>query len=302
LSLTLVVLAAGMSTRYGKLKQLEPVGPSGEALLDYGIHDALRAGFGRVVLVIRQELEDVFRAHCDPRWGGVPIGFAHQRLDQLPPGVTPPPDRVKPWGTAHATLAAAPYVDGACAVSNADDFYGPTAYAALAAHLAVDGEAHALVGYRLDETLSAHGGVSRGLCDLDGRRLRGLTEILDIRRDGQHLRGRAEDGRVRELRPDSLVSMNLWGLRAGVFALLEEAFRAFVARPDAGTAEFLLSNTLGHLAAAGRVRLDVLPTAERWMGITHPDDRVPVAARLRALVADGRYPARLGSPAPLERR
>lgn len=285
-----------MSTRYGQLKQLDPVGPSGEALLDYGIHDALRAGFGRVVLVIRRELEAAFRAHCDARWGAAPLAFAYQRMDQVPRGVTPP-DRVKPWGTAHAALAAAPLVDGLCAVSNADDLYGPAAYAALAAHLMARGDAHALVGYRLDETLSAHGGVSRGLCDADGARLRSLVEVLDIRRDGGHLRGRAADGHVVELAPDALVSMNLWGFRPGVFELLDAAFRRFLERPDAGTAEFLLSDTLGDLAAAGRVRLDVLPTAERWLGMTHPADRDLVTARLRALVADGRYPHRIGSPA-----
>ena len=294
--LSLVILAAGMSTRYGRLKQLEPVGPSGEALLDYGVHDALRAGFERIVLVIRPELEVVFRTHCAERWGGVPLAVAHQKLDQLPPGVVAPPDRVKPWGTAHAVLAAAALVDGACGVSNADDFYGSSAFAALAAHLTGDNDAHALVGYRLDETLSEHGGVSRGVCDLDGHRLRGLTEILDIRRDEAHLRGRAPDGRLRELRGDALVSMNLWGFRPAVFAFLEEAFRAFVARPAAATGECLLSSTLGELAAADRVRLHVLPTAERWMGVTHPDDREPVAARLGALVAEGRYPPRLGFP------
>jgi len=297
MALSLVILAAGLSTRYGKLKQLDPVGPAGEALLDYGIHDALRAGFGRIVLVIRREIEEPFRAHCDARWPGVPVAFAFQRLDQLPPDVTPPAHRVKPWGTAHAALAAAPRVDGACAVCNADDLYGPTAYAALAAHLAAPGEAHALAAYRLDETLSAHGGVSRGLLDVDGGRLRGITEIFDIRRDGPHLRGRSLDGRVRELRADAPVSMNLWGFRPGVFELLREAFRAFLARPDAGTAEFLLSDTLGDLAAAGRVRLDVLPTAERWLGMTHPADRELVAARLRTLVADGRYPSPLGPSA-----
>jgi NDP-sugar pyrophosphorylase family protein len=294
--LSLVILAAGRSTRYGRLKQLEPVGPSGEALLDYGIHDARRAGFERVVLVIRPELEEAFRAHCDTRWGAVPIAFAHQTLDQLPAGVTLPADRVKPWGTAHAVLAAAPRVEGACAVSNADDFYGPAAYAALAAHLAATNDAHALVGYRLDETLSPHGGVSRGVCVLEGHRVREISEILDIRRDGAELRGRAPDGRLRELRGDALVSMNLWGFQPTVFAALEEAFRAFLARPAAATGEFLISSALGDLAAADRLRLHVLPTTERWMGVTHPDDREPVAARLRALAAEGRYPPSLGSP------
>lgn len=286
-----------MSTRYGKLKQLDPVGPTGEALLDYGIHDALLAGFEQIVLVIREELEDTFRDHCGARWPGLEIAFAHQRLDQVPAGAAVPADRMKPWGTAHAALAAAPHVDGACAVCNADDLYGRTAYRALADHLTAAGDAHALVGYRLDETLSAHGGVSRGICETDGSRLRRLAEVLDIRRDDGHIRGRGVDGRVRELDPGAPVSMNLWGFRSGIFTLLDGAFAAFLARPDAGSAEFLLSDALGDLAAAGRVRLDVLPTAEHWLGMTHPADRAVVVARLHNLVADGRYPARLGTPA-----
>ncbi|MDH4045244.1 MAG: NTP transferase domain-containing protein [Gemmatimonadota bacterium] len=294
LSLTLVVLAAGMSTRFGRLKQLEPVGPSGEALLDYGIFDALRAGFERMVLVIRPELEATVRAHCAVRWGAVPIAFAHQTLDQVPGGQTCPPTRVKPWGTAHAVLAAAPAVDGPFGVANADDFYGARAYQDLAAHLRAGGAEHALVGYRLDATLSPHGGVSRGWCETTGDHLRHVTEIHDIRLDGAHLRGRDPGGILHTMRPESLVSMNLWGFQLGILPLLRDAFGAFFATSAAATdGEFLLSNAVGDLVAAGDARVRVLATDERWMGVTYPDDRETVADRLRALVADGRYPAQL---------
>lgn len=284
-----------MSTRFGRLKQLEPVGPSGEALLDYGIYDALRAGFERIVLVIRPELEEDVRAHCAVRWAQVPLAFVHQTPDQVPPGHTCPAGRVKPWGTAHAALAAEPAVAGPFAIANADDFYGARAYTALAAHLRRGGDEHALVGYRLDATLSPHGGVSRGWCETDGAHLRHVTEIHDIHWDGAQLRGRGPDGHPRALESDALVSMNLWGFRPGIFPLLREAFGAFFATPAAAPeGEFLLSSTIGDLVAAGCARVRLLATDERWMGVTYPDDRVTVTDQLRALVAAGRYPAQLG--------
>lgn len=294
MSLTLVILAAGMSTRYGRLKQLEPIGPSGEALLDYGICDAMRAGFERFVVVIRPELEGAVRDHCTDWWPSLSWALAHQTLDQLPAGVRPPSDRVKPWGTAHAVLAAAELVDGPCAVCNADDFYGAGAYVALARHLREAGTRHAAVGYRLEATLSPHGGVSRGLFEVDGDRVRRVTELADLRWEGAVLRGRAADGRPRAVGGEVPVSMNLWGFRPDIFPLLRAAFTGFLAGAGPATGgEFLLSSVVGDLVAAGRAELQLLRTTERWMGVTHPGDRDEVAARLRALVADGRYPSDL---------
>jgi len=284
-----------MSTRYGRLKQLDPVGPSGEALLDYGIFDAVRAGFTRVVLVVRPEIEAAVRDHCAPRWGAVMSVYAHQTLDQVPEGFTVPADRTKPWGTAHAVLAAETAVQGPFAVSNADDFYGTAAYRALASHLASGGDEHAMVGYRLDATLSAHGGVSRGLCTVAEGRLRGMAEVHDIRRgpDGV-LRGRTLDGRERVCDPAAMVSMNLWGFRPAVFPLLRGAFGEFLASQGADRkAEFLVSEAAGSLVAADRVRLRVLSVDAPWMGVTFPEDRDGVVRRLREAVASGEYPADL---------
>jgi hypothetical protein len=297
LTLSLVILAAGMSTRYGRLKQLEPVGPSGEALLDYGIFDARRAGFERIVLVIRREIEQAVRTHVAERWPDVPVDFAFQTLDGGASAAAPS-ERTKPWGTAHAILAAAGAVDRPFAVSNADDFYGYEGYAALAAHLEGTHGEQALVGYRLEETLSAHGGVSRGICDVDrDGLLRRVIEVHDLRRDGAVVRGRGPDGPDRAYPPDAVTSMNLWGFTPAVFPLLRDGFAAFVAAHGADPrAEYPISTAVGDLVAAHRIRLRVLPEGAGWMGVTFPDDRDAVAMGLRGLHAAGRYPATLSAP------
>ncbi len=297
MALTLVILAAGLSTRYGRLKQLEPVGPSGEALLDYGVFDAWRAGFERVVLVVRPEIEQMVRGHCARRWGDRRIDLVYQELSQVPAGAAVPEGRTKPWGTAHAALAAERAVAGPVAVANADDFYGAAAYQALAAHLRAGSDAHALVGYRLADTLSPHGGVSRGVCEVraDGM-LRGLVEVLDIQDRPGGLTGRTVNGAAVRLTPDDVTSMNLWGFTPAIFPLLHEAFAGFLERTGGDLrAEFLLSAVAGDLAAAGRGRFQVLAGGDTWMGVTFPDDRDAVATRLRALVAAGQYPAALSA-------
>jgi hypothetical protein len=302
--LTLVVLAAGMSTRYGRLKQLEPVGPSGEALLDYGLFDAWRAGFERVVLVVRTEIDDAVRAHCARQWPDRSVDFVYQALSQVPEGARVSTGRTKPWGTAHAVLAAEHAVTGPFAVANADDFYGAEAYAALAAHLRTTTDTHALVGYRLADTLSTHGGVSRGICRV-GRTgmLEGLSEVHDIRETEGGLTGRDVGGGTVRLGPDDVTSMNVWGLLPTLFPLLRDAFGAFLERAATDhRAEFLLSSVAGDLAAATRARFRVLSGGTTWMGMTFPEDREAVAARLRALVASGAYPADLpGHLAHVER-
>ncbi len=296
MSLSFVILAAGLSTRYGRLKQLEPVGPSGEALLDYGIFDARCAGFDHVVLVIRREIEQAVRAHVAARWGGVAVDYVFQDLDRGD-GVAPPAGRTKPWGTAHAILTAAGAVEGAFAVSNADDFYGREGYAALAAHLGGTSGEQALVGYRLEETLSEHGGVSRGICDAGPEGLlRQITEVHDLRRVGPLVHGRTTEGVERDYPPDAVTSMNLWGFTPAIFPLLREGFTAF--RAAHGTdpkAEYPISTAVGDLVAAGRIRLRVLPAGVGWMGVTFPADHATVAAGLHGLVAGGRYPASLSA-------
>ena len=304
ISPTLVVLAAGRSTRFGRLKQLAPIGPGGEALLDYALYDAARAGFSRFVLVIRESLRPDFDAHLRAAAvaGGLDIGYAYQRLSH--PGLVDatPPDRVRPWGTGHAVLAAADQLDGPFAVCNADDFYGRGAYAALAAAMrgATSGDpATFTVGYPLEATLSESGGVSRGICEIDeaGALLR-LTEGLELRRAGDRVVGRDVAGRPVNVALQAPVCTNLWGFQPTVLPPLRDLFAAFLAAGPGLDREFYLSEAMNDLIAAGRTRCTVLPTRERWLGVTFPGDHAGVAQSLRSLVDSGVYPMRLWDAPP----
>ncbi|MCU0235259.1 MAG: hypothetical protein MUE90_14660 [Thermoanaerobaculales bacterium] len=295
----LVVLAAGVGSRYGGLKQLDPVGPGGAALMDYTIYDALRAGFGEVVLVIRRETEDAIRAHLERGAGRrAALRLVHQELDALPPGFAAPAGRVKPWGTAHAVLCAAARIERPFAVANADDFYGRQGLAALAAFLAAPEDAGpprwAMVGFRLGDTLPATGAVSRGLCRRDGEGwLTGIDEVLAIERaDGA---ARWTDGRGVERREplDTLVSMNLWGFTSALAPLLERGFRAFLGSGPGPKDEYYLPVAVGEAIAAGAARVAVLPEGRLWCGMTSPADRAATATVLAELVAAGEYPERL---------
>ncbi len=304
MALTLVVMAAGLGTRFGGPKQLAPVGPSGETLLDYAIYDATRAGFTRAVLVTREELSRRMRDQVARVIGGaVPVDVVAQRLDDLPGGAGVPEGRVKPWGTAHAVLAARDAVAGPFAACNADDFYGPGAYRLLAEHL--KGEAarepgsappvHALVGYRLDTTLSAHGGVARAvaLCGPDGL-LQRLVEVREVRRTDLGIRGVTATGAQRGLTGDEPTSMNLWGFMPDVLPVLQDQFAAFLAAAHrAPDAEFFLSTALDEQVTAGSARLRVLRAPDRWLGMSFAADVPAVRAALAALVQAGTYPADL---------
>ena len=295
----LVILGAGVGSRFGGPKQLSPVGPSGETLLDYAIYDALRAGFTRAVLIIREELRAPLREHvARVIRRALPINYVEQRLDDLPGGRRVPAGRVKPWGTGHAVLAAREAVDGPFAVCNADDYYGPGAYRLLAEHLAAKASVpplHAFVGYRLDATLSAHGGVARAVASTgpDGLVAR-LVEVKDVRPVDGRLRGVTAAGEESEFTGAESVSMNLWGFTPDVLAVLEEQFTAFLdAQRRALDAEFLLSTALGDQVTAGRARLRMLPAPDRWLGMTFAADVEAVRAALAELVRAGTYPADL---------
>jgi hypothetical protein len=276
----LVILAAGVGSRFGGPKQLSPVGPSGETLLDYAIYDAVRAGFTRVVLVIREELRAPLREHVARVIGAaLPVDYVEQRLDE---------GRVKPWGTAHAVLAARDAIDGPFAVCNADDYYGPGAYRLLAAHLTAKASTpplHAFVGYRLDETLSDHGGVARAVASIGPDGL--VARLVEVK-------GLTAAGMQREFTGAEFVSMNLWGFTPAVLAVLEEQFTAFLDAPRREpAAEFLLSTALGDQVTAGRARLRVLPAPDRWLGMTFAADVAAVRAALAERVRGGIYPADL---------
>lgn len=290
----LVILAAGLARRYGRLKQLDPVGPGGEALLDYAIFDARREGFGPVVLVTREELEPELRLHLHRVHGDLPAQFTRQRRDDLPAGFASPDARQKPWGTGHAVLAARDAVRGPFAVCNADDFYGHAAWVALGRHLAVSREA-AVVGYPLAATLSPAGGVSRGIVvsGPDGR-LKALGEVTDLKRERVRVLGRTMTGEPVAFPLEVPVSMNLFGLPHAAFALVGERFAAWLAtHAGSPTDEFYLSTAVHDLVGEGRLAVRVLPGGADWMGMTHAADRDAVVRRLADLHARGIYPATL---------
>jgi len=298
---SLVILAAGVGSRYGGLKQLEPVGPGGAALMDYTMYDALQSGYGRVVLVIRRETEAEIRAHVESGAARrLDVECVFQELDALPAGFEPPAERIKPWGTGHAVLRASPLLTGPFVVANADDFYGRSAVAALAGYLddtAASQPPHwAMVGYRLADTLPASGSVSRALCVQDGEGwLVRLQEVLSIRRNGGAARWTDADG-IDHVQPlDSLVSMNLWGFTADLTAEIEAGFGAFLDSDPGLKDEYYLPVAVGEAVREGRAKVKVLDEGGRWCGMTSPEDRATTAEVLRELVDAGEYPEKLWS-------
>lgn len=283
MTLQLVMLAAGLGSRYGGPKQLEPVGPQGATLMDYSLYDARRAGFGEAVFVIRPEMLASFGEYAARFEGRLPWRAALQRLEDVPPGVAVPSARSKPWGTAHAVLAAAPFVRGPFAVLNADDFYGAEAFVALAEflrrHAGDRPPSHAIVGYRLRDTLSAAGPVNRAVCRIDAAGwLQSIAEVT---------------GLVAGSDATGIVSMNLWGFDPAVLDTLRAGLVEFFASGDTREGECLLPTVIRSSLARGDCRIRVLEPGSRWFGITHQADRPAVEAALRALVEAGRYPERL---------
>ena len=297
---TLVLLAAGMGSRFGGPKQLEPLGPHSSTMIDYAIYDARRAGFSKVVLVIRQAMQDVFEETVAARWRPhLPVTFVFQQLHDLPDGYAVPAGREKPWGTGQAVLAVAPIVDDAFAVANADDFYGAGAYEALAHFFERGAEGrvppYANVGFALQDTLVDTGSVNRAVLrtDADGW-LQRIEEVLDIERDGADGRYRAADGTEHRLAGTTRVSMNLWGFTPALFRQLEEGFRAFLAEHGAAEkTEFLLPDYVAVLIDAGRARVQVCSGGGPWCGVTYPEDRERVQTFLHDLVERGVYPEKL---------
>jgi NDP-sugar pyrophosphorylase family protein len=285
---TLLVLAAGMGSRYGGLKQIDPVGPSGETVLDYAVHDAIRAGFARAVFVIRREFEEAFRSSVTAKYAGrIAVDFVFQSIDDLPQGFDVPAGRERPWGTGHAVWCARTEIAGPFAVVNADDFYGASSYSGLAAFLAgASGATFAIVGFRLASTLSDNGTVSRGICRVRGGRLVSITEERAI--------SRADVGPGRRFSGDELTSMNCWGFTPALFGGLETGLREFLAASGTDPrAEFYLPAAVSTLVSRGAAKVEVIPGSDEWFGITYREDRPHVAAAVRDLVARGAYPARL---------
>jgi hypothetical protein len=299
MALTLVVLAAGIGRRYGGPKQIERVGPGGATLLDYAAYDAWRAGFERVVLVVRDGMEsDVREVVGDRIARRMPVSYAVQE-HALPRGFVSPPGRAKPWGTGHAALAAARLVDGPFAVVNADDFYGAGSYRLLAGFLRAPqtdpAPEFALVGFPLAVTLSPDGPVSRGVCEVDGSsHLVSIREVLKIERQGADARWLDDEGTWRSLPGTTPVSLNFWGFTPAFAPALEAGFARFLEQnADSTTAEYFLPSAVQGLVSSGCARVRVLSGGGPWSGLTYPGDRPRLAALLESLVARGEYPAEL---------
>jgi hypothetical protein len=301
MGLTLLVLAAGMGSRFGGPKQLERFGPGGETMMDYAIYDALAAGFDRVVFVIRRALAAEFRAGVGSRYERrIAVDYVFQEMDDLPAGFVVPAGRRKPWGTAHAIWSARTSVREPFANVNADDYYGKNAFRVMAQHLqkfpmAGSLPEYCVVGYPVRETLSDHGGVARAICEIDDQGfLVSLTERFGLKRAGERCQYVDEAGDVRILRGDEVVSMNMMGFAPTVFAQLERHLAAFLEGRGPsrdGEPEFLLPEVVGKLIAEKTAQMRVLPTTDTWFGVTYAQDKPAVTKRLAEMVKQGDYPS-----------
>jgi dTDP-glucose pyrophosphorylase len=293
---TLLVLAAGMGSRYGGLKQIDPVGPNGETIIDYSIYDALRAGFAKVVFVIRHDIEAQFREIIGARFDRrVAVEYVFQELDKLPPGFSPPAGRKKPWGTGHAILMGADVIAEPFAAINADDFYGALSYRLLAGHLQSGSPDFAMVGFVLRNTLSEFGSVARGVCRIDGSGyLEEVRELLKIEKDGSAAKYTEASGITQPLTGDELVSMNMWGFTPVLFEHLRRRLLDFVKeRGQEEKSELLIPEVVDALVRTGQARLKVLRTPDSWFGVTYREDRPRVVESIRRLIAQGDYPPAL---------
>ncbi|MBI5425828.1 MAG: NTP transferase domain-containing protein [Opitutae bacterium] len=295
-SFDLVILAAGMGSRFGGLKQVQPVGPAGELIIEYSVFDALRAGFDRVVLVIRKEIEDEFRATIGRRLERrIAVDYVFQDLADVPVSSAAFAARTKPWGTAHAVWVTRKAVARPFAVINADDFYGATGYRVLAGHFARPGSSYALVGYQLRQTLSEHGAVSRGVCRVGGDdRLQQITEVTNIEADAGGARYVDAAGAVQRLTGDEIVSMNFWGFTPAVFEQIETTLAEFLRTRGADPkSEFYLPTTLSALNERGAARIELLRSSEAWFGLTYRQDLAAAQSAIGELIRAGRYPSPL---------
>lgn len=299
---TLVVLAAGMGSRYGSLKQMDGVGPNNEAIIDYSIYDAVQAGFGKVVFVIRHSFEQEFReVFSKEHFGGkIDVEFVFQELDYLPEGFTVPEGRIKPWGTCHAVMMAAPVVDGPFAVINADDFYGREAYITLAEYLRqVEGTQgnYSMVGYNLRNTLSDYGTVSRGECSVDENdNLVSIVERTAIERGTDGIVRYKDENGEHPIDENTTVSMNLFGFTPDFFSRTEELFKEFLANPANMSnlkSEFFIPLCVNTLINQKRVSLKVLTSEAKWFGVTYKEDKPEVVSKISKLISDGIYPSKL---------
>lgn len=296
---TLFVLAAGMGSRYGGLKQLDGVGPQGQTIMDYSIYDAIRAGFGKVVFVIRKDFESDFRSKILSKYEGhVPVEVVFQGIDKLPEGYTAPEGRVKPWGTNHAVLMGREVIREPFAVINADDFYGRDAFEVIARELSRERTApgdYCMVGFRVGNTMTENGGVSRGVCENTDGLLTSVVERKSIAYDADHnIVFTDENGQVQTLDPMTPVSMNMWGFTPDYFDYAEREFIKFLERDiDTPKAEQVIPDVADALIKSGEATIKILDTDSKWFGVTYAEDRPGVVAKFAELHKSNLYPEKL---------
>lgn len=294
---TLIIMAAGMGSRYGGLKQIDPLGPNGECLLEYSIYDAIRAGFGKIIFVIRRDFEMEFKQQLGSRFEKqIEVQYAFQSIDDLPAGFTVPQGRTKPWGTGQAVLACKPFVDEPFVVQNADDFYGAEAYQVIAdAFKTLPQSQSCMVGYRLRNTLSPHGSVSRGICESDAGYLTKVTERLSIAENNisstiQYV----ENGDIVNMTGDEICSMNFWGFQPALFDTLENKFIAFLKEKGQELkSEWYIPEIIQQAIDSGETRVKLLHSNSHWFGVTYPEDRDAVVNTLQTMHDEEIYPAKL---------
>ena len=296
---TLLILAAGMASRYGSMKQVDGFGPNGETIIDYSIYDAIKAGFGKVSFIIREEFAEPFKAIFEPKLKGrIETDYVFQSFDLEPFGITEQIERAKPWGTAHAVLAARNQVNEPFCVINADDFYGYDAYEKMAKFLTTEvaDDKYAIIGYQVDRTLSDHGTVSRGVCKVEDGNMVAINERLKVyfKEDGSV--AYEDNGEEFPLDPETRVSMNFWGFTPAVFKQSEELFKAFVeANKTNPKSEFFIPLVADELIKNGTATFKVIPTSTKWFGVTYKEDKPIVQKSISELVENGTYPSNLWS-------
>jgi NDP-sugar pyrophosphorylase family protein len=295
-NLTLLILAAGAGSRYGGLKQFEPVGPHDETIMDYSVFDARRAGFTKAVFVIRKEKEEPFKRAIESKFEKrIAIDYVFQEFGKLTPGFSVPEGRTKPWGTTHAILMAANLIHEPFAVINADDFYGAASFRAMANHLQSGTPDYGMVGYILRDTLTEFGAVARGICHVDEQGyLKDITELKAIEREGTHVTNVDEEGKVTSLTGGEVVSMNMWGFPPQVFPLLHRHFQDFLRKHGSDLkAECYIPSTVNELLVEKQAKVKVLRPGDKWFGVTYREDHPRVVHHILQLIEGGSYPRRL---------
>ncbi|MEL7121028.1 MAG: sugar phosphate nucleotidyltransferase [Bacteroidota bacterium] len=292
---TLLILAAGMGSRYGGLKQIDPIGPKDEALIEFSIYDAIRAGFGKVVFVIRGSIEQVFKEKFANKFDhAIKVDYAFQEVDSEIEGIDSIPEREKPWGTAHAVLVAKDKINEPFAVINADDYYGITAFDSMVEFLTTrcTPEVYSMIGYVLKNTLSDHGVVNRGVCEMDKNlRLTNIVERLKVRKQDDVAMYLDDDQNLKPLPLDSLVSMNYWGFHPNIFEIIKNDFKDFIKEHgDNPKSEFFIPLVIDQLIQSKNAEIEVIPNGEQWYGVTYREDKPKVEAAFNKLIEENKYP------------